>query len=554
MDLRPYQGKLESDIQDAWRAGARNVAACLPTGGGKTVVVSKIVHKEPGASMVMAHRSELVGQMSLALAREHVRHSIIGPPLLTRLCINAHINELGRSYYDPNAKTIAASVQSIVNYKDAYSQFNQVSLWVHDECHHLLADNQFGRAVARFPNARGLGVTATPGRTDGKGLGRWADGVMDTLVMGPTPQELIAQGYLSKYKIFAPPSNLDLSHVHITPSGDFSPVELKEATKRSTVLGDTVAHYIKHALGKSGLTFADSIENATDIAARFRANGVNAEVLSGKTPDTLRANVISRFKNKEVMQIVSVALIDEGFDCPGVEVVSDAAATESFNRFAQRFGRGLRILPGKEYMIYLDHVGNTLRHGLPDAPRQWSLNRRDKRAKKADDAIPLRVCVNVLCMQPYERIYRCCPYCGAYPPPPLGRSSPEYVDGDLLELDAATLARLRGEIARVDNTPYLPQGVSAAAAGAIKRNHWERQQGQQLLRNMLSWWGGLQTAYGRDQSESYRRFYFKFGIDVSNAQTLGAREAGELAERISEELNKYGIDGTVNVALYSSPT
>lgn len=545
MELRIYQGDLHDAINQAWAVGHRNIAARLPTGGGKTVTFSKIVREEPGSSIVMAHRGELVEQMSLALAREGVYHFVIGPSELIRRCINAHINELNRSYYNPNAKTAVASVQTVVGYKDNHGFFSNVALWVHDECHHVLADNQFGRAVARFPNARGLGVTATPGRTDGKGLGRWADGVFDILVEGPTPGELIEMGYLSRYKIFAPPSTLDLTNVHVTASGDFSPVELKEATKKSTVLGDCVTHYIKHALGKSGLTFADSIENATDIATRYRAAGVKAEVLGGKTPGNLRANVIAKFKAKEIQNIVSVSLIDEGFDVPCVEVVSDAAATESFNRFAQRFGRGLRILSGKTHMIYLDHVGNTLRHGLPDAPRTWSLNRRDKRAAKKNDEIPLRICINIECLQPYERIYRCCPHCSTTTPV-TQRNSPDFVDGDLMELDAETLARLRGDIDKIDGPAYAPQGVPPEAVAAIKRRHWDRKQSQQSLRGMIAWWSGLQNAKGRSDSENYRRFYFKFGIDVGTAQTLGVKEADELAGKIKVELDKYGIDGTVN--------
>lgn len=510
---------------------------------------SHIVKEEPGASIVLAHRAELVAQMSLALAREQVRHRVIGPPSLVKLCVNAHVAELSRSFYDANAKTGVASVQSVTSHKDLSQWFNQVKLWVHDEAHHLLSDNQFGKAVARFPNARGLGVTATPGRADGKGLGRHADGLFDTMVMGPTPRWLIDQGFLSKYKIFAPPSNLDLTAVHVTASGEYSPPELKLATQKSTVLGDTVNHYVKHASGKSGLTFADSVENATDIAARFRDAGVSAEVLTGKTPDALRANVIAKFKTRQVMQIVSVALIDEGFDCPGVEVVSDAAATQSFNRFAQRFGRGLRIMEGKSHMIYLDHVGNTLRHGLPDAKREWSLNRRDRKSGGKSDAIPMRVCVNPECIQPYERIYKCCPYCGHYPPPP-SRSAPEFVDGDLLELDAETLAALRGEIGRIDGDPVIPYGAAPEVVGAVKRRHWERREAQNNLRNVIAWWAGLESAQGRGESESYRRFYYRFGVDVANAQTLNAKDAGELAERVRVELAKNGIDGTVNAASY----
>lgn len=549
MKLRPYQIEIHDAINAAWSAGNRNVLACLPTGGGKTVTFSHIVKEEPGSSIVLAHRAELVTQMSLALAREHVYHRVIGPSTLIRLCVNAHIAELSRSFYDANAKTGVASVQSVTSHKDLSEWFNQIKLWVHDEAHHLLSDNQFGKAISRFKNARGLGVTATPGRADGRGLGRHADGVFDLMVMGPTPRWLIDRGFLSQYKIFAPPSNLDLTSVHVTAGGEYSPPELKIATKKSTVLGDTVTHYIKHALGKSGLTFADSVENAIDIAARFRANGVTAEVLTGKTPDALRANVIAKFKNRQVLQIVSVALIDEGFDCPGVEVVSDAAATQSFNRFAQRFGRGLRPMAGKTYMIYLDHVGNTLRHGLPDANREWSLNRRDRKCVTKSDVIPLRVCANPECVQPYERIHKCCPYCGYYPQP-TSRKSPEFVDGDLLELDAEILAALRGEIDRIDGDPTIPYRAAPDVVGAVKRRHRERRESQQNLRNAIAWWAGHENSLGRNESESYRRFYYQFGIDVATCQTLNAKMADELSARITADLAKNGIDGSINAVDY----
>jgi len=555
MQLRPYQQKMHDDINFAWLS-YRNVLAILPTGGGKTVTFSHIVKEEPGASIVLAHRAELVSQISTALARENVRHRIIGPPALIRLCVNSHINELGVSFYDPNAKTAVGSVQSVISYKDSSDWFKQVKLWVHDEAHHLLADNLFGRAVARFPNARGLGVTATPGRADGKGLGYEADGLFHVMVMGPSPRDLIDAGHLSKYKIFAAPSNLDLSGVHVTPSGEFSRPELKEATANSTVLGDIVEHYIKHAFGKQGLTFSDSVENATDIARRFRERGVRAEVLTGKTPDALRANVIADFKNKKIKQIVSVALIDEGFDCPGVEVVSDGAATASFNRFAQRFGRGLRILAGKEFMIYFDHVGNVKRHGLPDIPRPWSLNRKGAKTSGPSDAIPLRRCGNedvnntgYACYQEYERYLSRCPYCD-YKPEPASRKGPEFVDGNLHELDEETLAAMRGQIDKVDGEPVIPYGATPEIEGAVRKRHWQSKQAQYTLRNHIAWWAGLEQSLGFDEEESYRRFYFKFGVDVGNAQALGTKDAEDLTGRIAAELSKYGIDGTIDATLY----
>jgi hypothetical protein len=111
---------------------------------------------------------------------------------------------------------------------------------------------------------------------------------------------------------------------------------------------------------------------------------------------------------------------------------------------------------------------------------------------------------------------------------------------------------MRGEIARIDGEPVIPYGAAPEVAGAVRKRHWERQQGQQALRNVIAWWAGLENAQGRGESESYRRFYFKFGVDVANAQTLGAREAAELAGRVTAELAKYGIDGAVNAAAYFS--
>lgn len=547
MQLRPYQEKIIADVYSAWSAGAANVLACLPTGGGKTVVFSRVVKDHRGACVVLAHRQELVSQVSIALAREGVRHRIVGPDALRRLCVASQMEALGRSTFDAGARVAVASVQSINPKTLDPSWAAQVTLWVHDEAHHLLADNLFGRAVSLFRNARGLAVTATPGRADGKGLGRAADGLIDAMVMGPAPCDLIEAGYLSRYRIFAPPSSLHREEIPLTASGDFSPAKLREATQKSTVTGDVVAHYLKIARGKLGLTFADSIENAKIIAEKFRAQGVSAEVLTGKTPDLLRAQVLRRFRARDVHQIISVALIDEGFDCPAVEVVSDAAATESFARFAQRFGRGLRVLEGKTHMIYLDHVGNTVRHGLPDAPRPWTLDRRGARSSGESDAIPTRVCANtnvggegLVCAKTYERFHKCCPFCGFYPEPPA-RTAPEFVDGDLYELDAATLAAMRGKVLDLQIAPTVPQHLDAIAQAAVRKRHLERSTAQHYLRELMALWAGWQRALGRDDSQAFRIFYHAFGVDVLTAQALGRPDAEALTLRIKAQLDQHGV-------------
>ncbi len=529
MQLRPYQQELHDKIFDAWDDGHKVVVAQLATGGGKTVTFAHIVAEEPDPSVVMAHRRELVIQMSLALAREGVRHRVLGPVLLSRLCSAAHMDELKKDFVNPQAMCAVASVQTLAVWKGDKAFFKNVKLWVHDEFHHVLRENSFGKAIELFPNARGLGVTATPGRSDGKGLGRHADGIADVLIAGPTPAWMIRNGYLSKYKIYAPPSTFNRDALHVTPSGEFSAVEVKAETRRSTVMGDIVEHYCKHASGKLGLTFADSIENAVIICDKFRAAGVTAEVLTGKTPDTLRDSVIKKFKKRHVMQIVSCQLIDEGFDAPGVEVVSDGAATASLGRYLQRFGRALRVMVGKEYALYFDHVGNT-KHGLPDSARRWSLNRRDRQERsKPNDVMPVHTCP--ACTATYERCEPACPYCG-HKIEPMGRSLPAQVEGDLAELDAAAIARLLGDVSEIDQLPDTSWAKDAVKAGMLG-NYKKRREAQRELREAMALWGGWRTYdEGDSMSVAWRRFWHMFQIDVLSAQALGVPEARDLREKI----------------------
>ena len=236
MTLRYYQNDLSNGIDAAWTRVA-NVLAVSATGSGKTVVVAHKIKQEPGASVFIAHRTELVAQASLALAREGVRHKVIGPASLQRNCAQIHLTELGRSWYDPNAKTAVAGVDTLVRLPPADPWRAQVRLWVCDEAHHLCYSspgkpNKWAAAALMFPNARGLGVTATPLRADGKGLGRHADGLMDELVQGPPMLLLITEGWLTPYRVFAPPSDLDLSGVATSAGGDYSPDPLRKAVPR----------------------------------------------------------------------------------------------------------------------------------------------------------------------------------------------------------------------------------------------------------------------------------------------------------------------------------
>ena len=530
---------MESEVWGAYQQGSQNVLAVLPTGGGKTFILSRIasaIAAQGHAVAASAHRAELVSQMSTALAREGVRHRVIGPAGLTRACTAIHMTLFKRSYVDPNALVGVCSVDTLVNMDAGNPWFRRVRLWIQDEAHHVLKDNKWGKACQLFPHAWGLGVTATPLRADGKGLGRHADGLFDTMVVGPYMRELIDAGYLCDYVIKQPPSNIDLSSVPITDSGDFSPEKLRAARRRSTITGDVVQHYLKWANGKLGVTFDTDIESATETAAAFKAAGIPAEVVTSKTPDLLREDIKRRFAARHVLQLVNVDLFGEGYDLPAIEVVSMARPTESYGLYVQQFGRALRRMEGKDRALILDHVGNVIRHGgPPDVPREWTLDRRERRSRgKAEGVIPLRTCLNPECLQPYERVYRACPYCG-FEPVVADRSAPEKVDGDLVDLDPAVLDQIRAEIARIKGAPSY-SGVPRIAWDSYTEKHEARAKAQQELVDAMALWGGWQTLLGRSVSEGQRRFFFTFGVDVATAQTLGRPEAEALTERIRQHL------------------
>lgn len=523
--LRPFQQSAKEQVLASWQTGAQNVLLVIPTGGGKTVVFSDIVSEYQGASVAIAHRQEIVSQISLAFARNGVRHRVIGPASLAKTCTMLHLAETKRNYVDPSNRVAVAGVDTLIRMDASLPWFRQVGLVVQDEAHHLCRKNKWGAAQSMFPNAKGLGVTATPCRADGNGLGRHADGVMDHMIVGPSMRELINDGWLTEYRIFAPPSDIDLRNVPLSASGDFSPPKLAQAVHKSHIVGDVVQHYLRIAPGKLGVTFAVDVEAAGEIARAFRDAGVLAEVVSAKTPDALRASILRKFRNREILQLVNVDLFGEGFDLPAIEVVSMARPTQSYALFAQQFGRALRPMEGKDHAIIIDHVGNVHRHGLPDAPRRWTLDRRDRRGGSSDAAsIPTRTCPE--CTAAYERIRSSCPFCG-YMPEPAGRSSPAEVDGDLYELSPEALAKLRGQI----DAPaaYHPDPIIAAT---LKKRHRERTEAQMALREVMAQWGGHWTARGDTIPMAQRRFYLTYNIDVATAQTLGRKEAEELTRRI----------------------
>lgn len=535
---RADQFQFIGDIHQAWNQGAQNVVAVAATGFGKTVCLGWLHEAHQGGSCIIAHRQELVSQISMMLARYGVRHNIIAADATRRAIAAQHVAEFGACYYTPSAACAVAGIDTLVRAEGLESWASQVTFWTTDEGHHVVRDNKWHRGIGMFtnPNCRGLLPTATPSRADGKGLGRHADGIADAMVHGPPMRWLIEQKFLTPYRVICVESDLRLLEQEVGASGDWSSKQLKEASERSHIVGDVVGSYLQWGRGRLGITFTTDVETAAAMTSAYRLAGVRAECLTGKTHDSVRRNILKRYAARQIDQIVAVDIVSEGFDLPAIEVASFARPTNSLGLYMQQFGRALRPLPGKEHALIIDHVGNVLRHLPPDRPRAWTLDRRDKRAKSASDGIPMRVCVQ--CFQPYERIYRACPHCGHYEPP-ASRSSPAAVEGDLAEMSAEVLAKLRGDVQEADRSVEQERDRLAATglphipvmAGA--KRHAERLETQAALRDAMAVWGGQRRAEGLDDSQMQRLFYLRYGIDVVSAQALKRAEAQSLLERIA---------------------
>ena len=444
--LRPYQETAVADIRTHMQR-FRRVLFCLPTGGGKTVVFSFITDQiaERGKSVtILAHRKEIVRQISQALARQGVPHGLImpGKPMTA----------------DP---VQVGMIQTCANRLD---RLDEPDLLICDEAHHAVAGS-WDLIKETWTRAFQLGVTATPERLDGKGLRH----AFDCLVLGPTPAELIRIGALADYDYLAPPSDLDLGAVH-TRAGDYAQDELEEAVSKSTILGDAVGHYRKYLDGKPAIAFCISVRHAEEVARRFREAGIPAASVDGAMSAETRDDVLAALELGRIKVLTSCDLVSEGFDVPAVAGALLLRPTKSLTLFLQQCGRALRPKADGSKAVILDHVGNYKVHGFPDQSRAWSLDGRPKKK----EAPPVTVCKLCFKAMPAPVIHspnfpcggvddEICPYREVKET--KGRMIEE-VDGELVDARAAAMAK--------PENPLMPRWAEGVHLAQAKGRDWFR--------------------------------------------------------------------------------
>jgi DNA repair protein RadD len=413
--LRPYQQEAVAAIRSAYRVGGhRSVLFVLPTGGGKTVVFSYIAERAASKGnriCILVHRVELLEQASRSLTGLGVRHGLIAA---------------NRSM-DLSAPVQVASVATLARRLHRLPA-DLFQLLVVDEAHHSNAGT-WAKVLGHFHHARVLGVTATPCRCDGQGLGEW----YGEMVLGPSAQELTDGGHLSPARILAPPG-ITLSGLR-KRMGDFDMRQAAEMLSSGQAMGSPLAHYRRYLEGQTAIAFCCSVAHAEAVAALFNDHGIPAASIDGSMDAASRRLLLEQLGTGAIKVLTSCSLIGEGVDVPSVAGCILLRPTQSLSLHLQMIGRCLRPSPGKTHAVVLDHVGNTLRHGLPTDEREWTLEGVTKRQREASPSV--RVCPACFCAMASGT--QQCPECGHQFVPE--RRELTHVEGELQEVVARQARR-----------------------------------------------------------------------------------------------------------------
>ena len=415
MTLRPYQNQLANDIRAAFGSGANRPLAVSPTGSGKTVLFSYItsqVLKRGSRVIIVAHRREILDQISATLKRVGVPHGFI---------------QAGKS-----ASTQPAMVASIQTLARRLDTVPAPDLVIIDEAHHSVSKS-YVQMFAAWPTAKFIGVTATPERLDGKGLGA----MFDRMVMGPSVQWLIDNGFLAQPVYYAPREVVDLSQVH-TVAGDFDRSEAEEIVDTPRITGDAVTHYVRFCNRQRAVAFCISVAHAQHVADTFNSCGIPSASIDGTLDPEVRKQRVEDLTAGKILVLTSCELISEGFDLPAVNAAILLRPTHSLSMHLQQVGRALRPYPGKTNAIILDHVGNCLRHGLAEQERDWDLSGREKRLKKSS-LVETKQCSK--CFAIFAGTV--CPQCGSQRE--IAVREIEEVDGELQRLSIEDISKKREE-------------------------------------------------------------------------------------------------------------
>ena len=387
---------------------------------------------------MIAHRRELIQQISLTFADFAISAAVVAPPQTVRMIKVKHFKKYGRSYVDHRSKLFIASIQTLIR---NHKKLPAPDLIIIDEAHHAIEKNTWGAIIKEYPLAKLLLVSATPCRTDQSGLGVGHGGFADIMLHGPSMRWLIDRGYLSDYVVYGAQIEGAKTDGFKKRFGENAKKEVEAEYAKPKIIGCAVDHYISTGKGLPLVAFTAGVENAKRVAAEYRARGIKVQSLDGSMESSDRTDYLSALADGTLQGLTSSDLIGEGLDIPGIVVAQLLRPTLSLVVCRQQIGRALRPMPGKKHAIILDHVGNigtevngafVPKHGFPDEEIEWSLEGAKRKPRKNDvPAVSVMRCH--VCYAMFKPASNC-PQCGAAMIAGQQRQEIKQVEGTLIEI------------------------------------------------------------------------------------------------------------------------
>ena len=364
--LRDYQQEMKLRLFEEWELH-RSVMVQMPTGTGKTHLLAAVVKEflcGGGVGMrvwIVAHRRELVEQIEETVARYGMGKEPDKSAKNGRTGKDSMPEESGR--------VRVFSIQWLSRNRKIMD--GQPDLIVIDEAHHALAET-YRELWKRYPEARKLGMTATPCRLNRKGF----TDLFDTLITSWSIAEFIGRGWLSSFDYVSIRANSSEQRLIDSlkkrgADGDYQVKEMNAVLNRETGIRQLYESVRRYAAGKKGIVYAVSIAHARQIAAYYSLHGVESVAIDSRTPALERKELVEDFRRGKISVLVNVDIFSEGFDCPDVEFVQLARPTLSLAKYLQQVGRGLRKSDNKESCVLIDNVGLHRIFGLPVRDRDW---------------------------------------------------------------------------------------------------------------------------------------------------------------------------------------
>lgn len=439
LERRPYETRAVSNIRKAL-IEHRRVVAVGPTGCGKTVVAAMLIKQEPAWRVLfVAHRYEIIDQAYAQLAKQGVTAGVI-------MASDERLHGCDR--VDPIARVQVASVQTVARRGGP----EHVDLIVFDEAHRVMADS-YQAIAAAYPDAMILGLTATPIRLDGRGLGDF----FAHMVTIAKPSELYAEGYLARPRVFAAPAHVLVEMRKRTAAeprsrGEYTDAQLGRIVNSGMLVGKVVSESMRLAPKVPKVVFAGSVKHSKALAVKFKRCGVSAAHLDGETPVDERVRILDALRSGDVEVVCNVGVLNEGWDLPELGGVILARPTRSKSWLLQATGRVQRPYKNRVPLI-LDHGNSCIDlDTLPGADEDWSLDRDT--SKRAGDAV-VKVCAD--CLEIIPGGCTECPSCGA-DQPKTARQEREEIEAKLVELDAKKFAAIRARVEKVAKDKGAPSG------------------------------------------------------------------------------------------------